>query len=128
MTRRPPVRVLVCGGRDFDQSQMFSWVMGGVHAKRCIVELIHGCAPGADLMADHWGKQHNGVKVTPVPADWETHGTDAGAKQRDRMLALDPDGVVAFPGGQRTAAMVAAAKERQIPVLDALAMWERRGN
>lgn len=34
------------------------------------IELIHGCADGADTIGDHWAKR-NGILVRERPADWE---------------------------------------------------------
>jgi hypothetical protein len=34
------------------------------------IELIHGCAPGADTIGDRWAKR-NGIPVRERPADWE---------------------------------------------------------
>ena len=116
------VRIIICGGRDFGDAMMLSFVLSQVHGKRTIVEIIHGCEPGADLMGDWWARQ-NGIKVTP---DWETHGQAAGAARDQQMLALDPDGVVAFPSGHETADLVNAAREREIPVLMAEKLWGKR--
>jgi len=119
------VRIIVCGGRHFNDDVMLSWVLTYVHVRRYIIEVIHGAASGADSLAGQWARQ-NLATVTPVPADWRTHGRAAGPLRNREMLKLNPDGVVAFPGGRGTADMVAAAKDAGVPVLMAEDLWKKR--
>jgi SLOG family YspA-like protein len=48
------MRVLVCGGRDFDDLPLLGDALERVHARHVITLLIHGGAQGADIAAHHW--------------------------------------------------------------------------
>lgn len=109
------MKVLVCGGRDFDDAQFVWSSLRAAHAKRPITLLIHGAAPGADLLAEQWAGA-TGVNYAAVPALWAMHGKAAGPRRNRAMLLLEPDGVIAFPGGKGTADMVAAAEAAGIKV------------
>ena len=45
------LRVLVCGGRDFEDAVLLGSWLGGIHNQQGISCLIHGDAKGADRMA-----------------------------------------------------------------------------
>ena len=51
-------RVLVCGGRDFNDMGSLCGVLDKFHEKDELHLLIHGCAPGADSLA---GVEKSGV-------------------------------------------------------------------
>lgn len=112
-------RVLVCGGRDFNDRD-FVWnslcELDASHGPFQVV--IHGCATGADQEAMGWA-QCLGRKHTPFRADWRTHGKAAGPLRNQRMLDEGkPALVIAFPGGRGTADMVRRAKSAGLPVIE----------
>ena len=73
--------------------------------------VIHGAARGADALAGEWASFH-GIQTVTVPANWKGDGLAAGPKRNQLMLdLLEPDQVVAFPGGVGTADMVRRAEE-----------------
>lgn len=115
------LRLIVAGGRDYSDAKAVFAVLDRIHAKRGIAEIIHGAAPGADTLADEWGKAR-GVKRTPCEANWTGLGKAAGPIRNRHMLTLKPDGVVLFPGGRGTADMRKAALEVGVKV------WEPLGN
>lgn len=107
-------RVLVCGGRDFDDYDFLTDVLDYCAPK----VVIHGAARGADSLAHRWA-QNRYVAVESYPADWQTHGKAAGPIRNAKMLAEGrPDLVVAFPGGKGTAHMVKIARAQNIRVLE----------
>jgi len=111
------VKVLVCGGRDFnDPLTLGSW-LGGIHKNHGpITLLIEGGARGADLMARKFAEWQN-IPVKTFPADWDLHGKSAGPIRNKQMLNEGkPDLVVAFEGGRGTANMVAQARTAGIKV------------
>lgn len=112
-------RVLVCGGRDFnDPLTLGSW-LGGIAKRQGISALIHGGARGADFMAAEFAKW-SGIPVEEYPADWRTHGKAAGPIRNQRMLdEAKPDLVVAFRGGSGTADMVRRARAAGVEVFEA---------
>lgn len=112
------MRVLVCGGRDFTDSNFVNFVLDCIHAKKSITLLIHGCARGADSFGEEWAARHDGVTSYGVPADWKKHGTRAGPVRNRLMLELGkPDLVIAFEGGAGTRDMTAAAVAAKVRVL-----------
>ncbi|HBS80990.1 MAG: hypothetical protein CMK99_13700 [Pseudomonas sp.] len=110
-----PVRIIVCGGRDYADRAFVFQVLDKIHTLRSICEIIQGDAPGADSLAKEWAKAH-GIKHTDCPADWKSLGRRAGPIRNRYMLTLKPDGVVAFPGGRGTLDMISAAQEAGVPV------------
>jgi len=118
------LRVLVCGGRDFfDYAKLCETLDGLLNSNSDPlpppeIVIIHGCAPGADLMADKWAVNRY-VMVEEYPADWKMHGPAAGPIRNQRMLDEGkPDIVVAFPGGRGTADMVRRAKAAGVRVIE----------
>jgi hypothetical protein len=103
------VRVLVCGGRELVDRDAVFGVLDGIHRDTPISHIIHGCARGADLLADAWGHTNNVILVR-FPADWHRLGRKAGPIRNQLMLEHGkPDLVVAFPGGRGTSDMVKRA-------------------
>lgn len=110
------MRVLVCGGRDFDDRITVYEGLLKVAKAYGITEIIEGGARGADQLAGEFAID-NGIKHTRVLADWQTHGKAAGHIRNQAMLDLNPDLVVAFPGGRGTANMVSIAKAKGTRVI-----------
>lgn len=111
------MKVLVCGGRNFDNYDLLKTVLSAVHVTRNITTIIHGAAPGADMLAARWAGRHF-VPMIPFPADWGTHGKAAGPIRNQKMLDEGkPDMVVAFPGGRGTTDMVRRAKVAGLEML-----------
>lgn len=110
-------RYLICGGRDYRDIVTFTNAMNALilHPRDAVI--IHGAAPGADKMADHWGRQ-NGAQVIACPADWDTLGKAAGPIRNATMLKdHQPDVVIAFPGGPGTEDMVQRARKAKLVVV-----------
>lgn len=111
-----PLRILVCGGRDYADHNAVTSVLNVLHAERGIAVLIHGAAPGADDLAGEWAHEH-GVPVLPFPANWRGYGKGAGPIRNRQMLEEGrPDGVVAFPGGTGTANMIRQSEAAGVTV------------
>jgi hypothetical protein len=110
------MRLLVCGGRDFDDKEFVFYTLDRVHAKRPVTCLIHGAARGADTLAADWALDR-GVLCNAYPADWERDGKRAGPIRNQKMLDVGkPEGVVAFSGGRGTADMIRRAEAAGLPV------------
>jgi hypothetical protein len=110
-------RILVCGGRSFDDEQHFQNVMDAVKPffaeKFCI---IHGGANGADKMAGRWAMLQ-GLPMMVIPANWTFYQLGAGTLRNTWMLDWGlPDCVIALPGNKGTANMVKQALARKIMV------------
>lgn len=110
------MRILVCGGRGYEDDTTFCLTMRDLNRERPITAVIEGGALGADFMARRWAAER-GVKLHTFWPDWKTHGKAAGPIRNQRMLDEgDPDMVVAFPGGSGTADMIRRAEKAGVPV------------
>lgn len=105
------MKVLITGGRDFDDIVLLTETLNRLHTDLSFTCLIHGAAKGADRLAGQWA-QDNGVEEIACPADWKRHGRGAGPARNKQMLEVHkPDLVVAFPGGKGTSHMVGLAQK-----------------
>lgn len=110
------MRVLVCGGRMFDQPRVVGRALAAIHQETRISLVITGGANGVDRYGESWA-HHNRIALCVFPANWRFDGRAAGPIRNARMLDLaKPDLVVAFPGGAGTADMVRRAKAADVPV------------
>lgn len=123
-------RILVCGGRDYNDWPTFRSVLDMICDKRgwiCepdsygnylpSVEIISGMAKGADSLAVDWAVV-NWCPIHEYPAEWDKYGKSAGYKRNIKMLEEGkPDLVVAFPGGKGTAMMINLAKKAGVEVI-----------
>ena len=110
------MKVLVCGGRNFDDALTLGSWLGGIHKDHGISMLIHGDANGADRMAAKFA-EWKGIPVKAYPADWQKHGKAAGPIRNRQMLDEGkPDLVVAFAGGRGTANMIEQARKAGVKV------------
>lgn len=113
-----PVKVLVCGGRDYTNHALVEGCLDAMQARYDGITLIHGaCQTGADAFADSWGGA-NGVRMLVFPANWKAYGRAAGPVRNREMLARGkPDLVLAFKGGDGTENMVAQAEAAGVTVV-----------
>ena len=113
-----PLRVLVCGGRRFDDHLTLGSWLSKLNKQHGIAVIIHGGASSADLMAGMFA-QLIGVPSEAYPADW-SRGLKAGPERNARMLKEGkPDLVIAFEGGHGTANMVQQAERAGVEVIRA---------
>lgn len=111
------LKILVCGGRRYmDKVFMHEW-LDCFDAVNTITHVIHGGAGGADRLAGMWAEEQ-GIQQVIVPANWRMHGTAGGPMRNRAMAELQPNLVIAFPGGKGTASMVAIARELKIQVIE----------
>lgn len=105
------MRVLVCGGRNFDDVCLLYTTLNSIHDVFPISVVIEGGATGADRLASIWSK-HKGIQTQTFLAEWAKHGRAAGPLRNRLMLEQGkPDLVVAFPGGAGTRNMIEQAKK-----------------
>lgn len=122
-----PLRVVVTGGREYDNFERVAWALDGLHKTHGIARLAHGGAGkrrkgvtvGADRLAGEWADEC-GVDVEAYPVseeEWDARGNSAGPIRNRAMLDREkPDLVVAFPGDKGTRDCTAAARERGLRV------------
>jgi len=110
------MRLLVCGGREFEDQAALWALLDRVHTQRPVTLVIEGEARGADTMGRLWAETR-GIPVAPYPADW-SEGARAGPRRNQRMLDEGrPNLVVAAPGGAGTRDMIRRALEADLLVL-----------
>jgi hypothetical protein len=116
------MKILVCGGRDFEDRDFVFRVLDDLHKQLGFYTLIHGACPtGADKFADDWAKER-GVAAWAFPANWRKHGRAAGPiRNRDMAERTSPDFVVAFPGGAGTRNMIDISAELGINLIEPFA-------
>jgi hypothetical protein len=110
------MRVLVCGGRDFDDAGLMNSVLDRLRTEKLFTVLIHGNARGADRIADAWASVRS-IPREPYEVPQDEIGKKAGPLRNQRMLDEgNPDLVVAFPGGGGTKDMVRRAVKARVPI------------
>jgi DNA-binding MurR/RpiR family transcriptional regulator len=107
-------RVLICGGRDYDDAPAMEAALRRLLQHGDVV--IHGGARGADAMAGDIAGRLLGHAVEVYPADWHKHGKAAGPIRNQQMLGTGIDLVIAFSGGRGTADMVNRARRAGVAV------------
>ena len=106
------MKVLVCGGRDFNNYELLSSVLDEISPNI----VVTGGAKGADTLAAYWAAT-NKVESRTYHADWGTFGSIAGPlRNKVMLLGETPHLVVAFPGGKGTANMVQIADKYGFPI------------
>lgn len=112
------MRVLVTGSRNLRRYGDVYAVLDEMHRREPITLVIQGGARGADAAAEAWAEMRE-IPCLRVPAKWKQHGCSAGPIRNRSMLnlfGLVPEICVAFPGGDGTADMKAAAAKAGIAV------------
>jgi len=121
------MRVLVCGGRDYNDGAKVKKTLDDFCDMRGLVDdeynmplgvtVIHGGATGADRWADEWAVT-NWLPIKEYKADWKAHGKAAGPIRNQQMLDDGkPDVVIAFSGGKGTADMISRAEKAGLPII-----------
>lgn len=122
-------RVLVCGGRYWNDQPRVDAVLDELHAKYDFTVLIQGGQKtahredrkrffGADYQAKVWAWRR-GVPVIEEPADWEASPRGAGPIRNSRMLREHKPNIgVGFKGGRGTADMCAKMRAAGVMVME----------
>lgn len=109
-------RLLVCGGRDFEDEAAAFRALDAADALRPVELVIHGGEKGADALAARWAALR-GRQCKVIRADWTMLGKD-GAQDRNAALlsAGQPNGILALSEDSRTVALVRKARACGLPV------------
>lgn len=111
------MRVIICGGRDFNEAEVAWRGLDFLDRDMKILTVIEGGARGADRIGREWAVARNKNVIT-VCADWKTHGVAAGPLRNQRMLdEHEPDAVLFFPGGDGTRDMIRRAQDAGVKTI-----------
>jgi len=106
------MRLLVCGGRNYSDTEMVYSALRELHPS----VVITGGYKGADGLAYAWA--YPVVPTDVYEADWGQYGRAAGPIRNQRMLDEGkPDAVLAFPGGRGTADMIRRAEAAGVRII-----------
>lgn len=111
-------RVLVTGGRDYNDTAFLVGTLNEFHETTPITLLIHGAARGADRIANEWAARV-GIPVAAYPALWTRYKLCAGPiRNREMLLLGKPDVVIAFKGNSGTRDMMDISRRAGIKVIE----------
>lgn len=123
-------KVLVCGGREYDNFLRLYSVLCRIQEETGFSILVHGACgwqrrrregekrpanwhpelDGADGLAAKWAGGRV-AEVRAYPADWDRFKRGAGPRRNKEMdVAEQPEAVIAFKGGDGTAGMCKIAR------------------
>mgnify|MGYP001594148271 FL=1 len=110
------MRLLVCGGRHFDDAVLVEGELQAFHAASPISVLIHGGLPGIGIPLESWARR-NKVHVIRYPANFSLG--KSGDATRDEFMLADSraEMLLVFPGGRRTAELLREAGRKLVPVM-----------
>jgi hypothetical protein len=121
-SRCHPLRVLVCGSRDWCRPGPISERLGTLPRGSVVIHGAasrkpHGVEESADMLADMIARGY-GLSVQRFPANWKHYGKAAGYIRNSAMLDTGPDLVLAFQrnGSRGTQHTIDEARRRGIPV------------
>lgn len=114
------LKIIVAGGRDFfDYPLLKKEVMKVV--KKCqendlIIEIVSGCAKGADYLGEKLAKKKK-LNIKKFEPDWDKYGPQAGIIRNCKM-AQYADMLIAFWDGEShgTGNMISQMKKAKKPV------------
>lgn len=113
---RDAPRVIVAGGRDFNDYMQLEQVLDKFLADKPEAKIISGMAEGADTLAIQYADKHKLTKIL-FPANWKRHPRRAGFLRNEDMLTIGTH-LVAFWNGKShgTQHMIEITKAKGIPV------------
>ncbi len=111
------LRLIIAGGRDFDNYALLTEVMDKYLSDVTDdIVIVCGKARGADTLGEQYAKEH-GYQVNYFPANWKRYGKSA-CYIRNTEMAKSADALVAFWDGHSlgTKHMIATAEQLGLDV------------
>lgn len=108
--------VLVTGGRGYRDRARVWEELDRLDQLDGVAQVIEGGASGADRWARYWAERHM-VDCVTEPAMWHRYGRSAGPRRNKKMVDMQPDVVLAFPGGVGTTDCVRRAEDAGLKVI-----------
>ena len=110
------MRVIIAGGRDFDNYSLLKEKCDYYLKNYKDIEIVSGTANGADILGEKYASDNN-FPIKKFPADWEKLGRSAGYK-RNAQMAEYADALIAFWNGtsKGTKHMIDLAESKNLKV------------
>lgn len=111
------MRLLICGGRHFDDAAQVEAELSLLHANSPVSVIIHGGLPGIGVASEVWARKNN-IHVIRYPANFSLG--KSGDSTRDEFMLTDSraDTLLIFPGGRRTAELLREARRTGFRVIN----------
>ena len=87
------MKLLIAGGRDFNDYERLKRYVDWLRKKYDIKEIVCGMARGADMLGYKYAVENN-IKVAKFPADWDKYGKRAGYLRNYDMGVYCDNGVL----------------------------------
>jgi len=92
------IKVIIAGGRNFDDFNKLCQVCDEFLQDQNNIEIVSGAYKGADLLGERYAAERN-HQIKQFPADWRLYGKSAGLKRNIEMAAY-ADALIAFWDGK----------------------------
>src|SRR5215213_3192990 len=92
------MKIIIAGTRTFNDYEFLKQKVDIILSKQVDVEIVSGCAQGADLLGERYGKER-GITVKRFPAEWNLYGKKAGYLRNEKM-ANYADALILFWDGE----------------------------
>ena len=110
------MRVIITGGRDFDDYELLREKCNNILSKQSDVEIVSGAANGADTLGEQYAEECR-LEVKLFPVDFDKFGVKADMVQAMEM-AMYSDCIIAFWDGKigRTEGLIKMAQAWKLNV------------
>lgn len=112
------MRILICGDRNWSDSEFIGRVLDSYLSQHKKVTVIHGACRGADSLGAREAYRR-GLEVIAVPAQWKLYGRAASPIRNKQMLDMGVDMVIAFHNDIESSAgtrnMLLQSSKRGVP-------------
>lgn len=108
-------KVIIAGSRDFSDYELLEAKCDYLLKNKTDIVIVSGTARGADQLGERYAVAR-GLPCERYPADWQSHGKQAGFI-RNTQMADNADALIAFTNGSRgTAHMIKTATDKGLLV------------
>lgn len=77
-------RIIVAGSRDFQDYKLLKETLENYITSNDDIEIVSGCASGADILGERFAKENN-IHCVTFPAIWHVYGKAAGYRRNVQM-------------------------------------------
>lgn len=110
------MKVIIAGGRDFDDYDLMKRKLDHLFSKRKPDEVVSGGARGADALGEGYSKERR-IPLKIFKADWDKYGKAAGHVRNAEMAGYGTHLVAFWDGKSRgTKNMIETAKRKGLDV------------